>query len=227
MKRTLAILLASTLALVACKTESAKAPAAAPEAKQAAATPAAVAKPAAPSAPELPDPLFATLDTSMGAIVVQLFPKEAPKTVANFVGLARGEREWTDPRSRQPVKRPLYDGTIFHRVIPSFMVQGGDPLGTGTGDPGYRFEDEFGSGKVFDKPCLLAMANSGPNTNGCQFFITEKPTPWLNNKHTIFGEVVQGCELVAEMGRVERGPRDRPKTDIVLKKVTITEQRPQ
>lgn len=230
MKHTLGILLAATVALAACKSDSAKPapepvkPAAAD--KKASAPEPAAAKPAEP-APKLPDMLYATLDTSMGTIVVQLFPKDAPKTVANFVGLAKGEKEWTDPKSGQRTKRPLYDGTIFHRVIPNFMVQGGDPLGTGTGDPGYRFEDEFQSGRTFSKPCLLAMANAGPNTNGSQFFITEKPTPWLNNRHTIFGEVLQGCELVAKMARVEKGPRDKPVTDIVLKKVTITEKLPQ
>ncbi len=150
--------------------------------------------------------LYATFQTSAGDIVVKLFPKDAPKTVENFVGLAMGEKQWTDPRSNEKTKKPLYDGVVFHRVIPDFMIQGGDPLGTGTGGPGYRFEDEFQSGRTFDKPCLLAMANAGPNTNGSQFFITEKPTPWLNNRHTIFGEVTKGCALVAQIARHQFTP---------------------
>jgi len=146
--------------------------------------------------------LYATFQTSEGDIVVKLFEKEAPKTVANFVGLATGKKEWRDPRSGQTKSEtPLYDGTVFHRVIPQFMIQGGDPLGTGTGDPGYRFEDEFQGGKRFDRPGLLAMANAGPNTNGSQFFITEVATPHLNNRHTIFGEVVKGQELVPRIAR--------------------------
>jgi peptidyl-prolyl cis-trans isomerase A (cyclophilin A) len=145
--------------------------------------------------------LFAVFHTTMGDIVVKLFPQKAPKTVENFVGLAEGTREWTDPKSREKVKRPLYDGTVFHRVIPDFMVQGGDPLGTGTGGPGYRFDDEIGPDNKFDRPGLLAMANAGPGTNGSQFFITEVPTPWLDKGHTIFGEVVKGFELVPKITR--------------------------
>jgi peptidyl-prolyl cis-trans isomerase A (cyclophilin A) len=145
--------------------------------------------------------VFAVFHTTMGDIVVKLWPARAPKTVENFLGLAEGNREWTDPKSREKVKRPLYDGTVFHRVIPDFMVQGGDPLGTGTGGPGYRFEDEIGPDNKFDRPGLLAMANSGPNTNGSQFFITEVPTPWLDKGHTIFGEVVKGFELVPRITR--------------------------
>ena len=145
--------------------------------------------------------LYAVFQTSRGNIVVKLFEKEAPKTVANFVGLATGKQEWVDPRNGQKSKAKLYDGTAFHRVIPQFMIQGGDPLGTGTGGPGYRFEDEFQSGKKFDRPGLLAMANAGPNTNGSQFFITEVPTPHLNNKHTIFGEVVKGQDLIPQIAR--------------------------
>jgi len=143
----------------------------------------------------------ATFHTSLGEIVVRLLPEKAPKTVANFVGLAEGTREWKDPRSGQGVKRPLYDGTVFHRVIPEFMIQGGDPLGTGTGGPGYRFEDEIGPDNRFDRPGLLAMANAGANTNGSQFFITEVPTPHLNRGHTIFGEVVKGLDLVRKIAR--------------------------
>ena len=155
--------------------------------------------------PQGPGDLYAIFQTSLGDIVVKLYEKDAPKTVANFVGLANGSKEWTDPRTRQKSTAPLYDGTVFHRVIPQFMIQGGDPLGTGTGDPGYRFEDEFSSGKRFDKPGLLAMANAGPNTNGSQFFITEVPTPHLNNKHTIFGEVTQGFELIPKIARGSNG----------------------
>ena len=145
--------------------------------------------------------LYAVFKTSRGNIVVKLFEKDAPKTVANFVGLATGKQEWVDPRSGQKSKAKLYDGTSFHRVIPQFMIQGGDPLGTGTGGPGYRFEDEFQSGRKFDRPGLLAMANAGPNTNGSQFFITEVATPHLNGRHTIFGEVVKGQDLVPQIAR--------------------------
>ena len=145
--------------------------------------------------------LYAVFQTSRGNIVVKLFDKDAPKTVANFVGLATGARDWIDPRTGQKSKARLYDGTAFHRVIPQFMIQGGDPLGTGTGGPGYKFEDEFQSDKKFDKPFLLAMANAGPNTNGSQFFITEVATPHLNGRHTIFGEVVKGGDLVPQIAR--------------------------
>jgi peptidyl-prolyl cis-trans isomerase A (cyclophilin A) len=145
--------------------------------------------------------LFATFETSAGVIVVKLLEEKAPKTVENFVALAEGTKEWTDPTTRQKVKRPLYDGTVFHRVIPDFMIQGGDPLGTGYGGPGFKFADEIGPDNKFDRPGLLAMANAGPNTNGSQFFITEVPTPHLNRGHTIFGEVVKGFELVPEIAR--------------------------
>jgi peptidyl-prolyl cis-trans isomerase A (cyclophilin A) len=149
--------------------------------------------------------LYAVFQTSQGNITVRLLEKDAPETVANFTGLATGAKEWTDPRTRAKSHAKLYDGTVFHRVIPNFMIQGGDPLGTGTGDPGYKFKDEFQSGRSFDKPGLLAMANAGPNTNGSQFFITEVPTPHLNNRHTIFGEVVKGFELVPKIARAGNG----------------------
>ncbi len=171
------------------------------------------------------EPLFAQIETSMGTITVKLFSAEAPKTVQNFVGLATGEKPWTDPKSNGMVNRPLYDGTIFHRVIPDFMIQGGDPLGNGTGGPGFKFDDEFRGGKTFDKPCLLAMANAGANTNGSQFFITEKPTPWLNNRHTIFGEVTKGCELVGQIARVP-ATQTRPNTDVVIKQIKILKKAP-
>jgi peptidyl-prolyl cis-trans isomerase A (cyclophilin A) len=165
--------------------------------------------------------LTATLNTNRGRIVVRLFPDHAPKTVRNFVELAEGSREWTDPETRQPTNRKLYDGTIFHRVIPDFMIQGGDPLGTGTGGPGYKFADEFHVDLSFSRPYLLAMANAGPGTNGSQFFITTVPTPWLNRKHTIFGEVVEGTEVVDEISRAQTDRQDRPSSKVVLESVVI------
>jgi peptidyl-prolyl cis-trans isomerase A (cyclophilin A) len=165
--------------------------------------------------PEGPGDLYAIFHTSRGDITVKLFEKDAPKTVQNFVGLASGQIDWIDPRTGQKSKAHLYDGTMFHRVIPQFMIQGGDPLGTGTGGPGYKFEDEFQSGKKFDKPGLLAMANAGPNTNGSQFFITEVPTPHLNNRHTIFGEVVKGGDLVPQIARAGNSQTRLDKIDIV------------
>ena len=166
--------------------------------------------------------LYATFETSEGNVVCRLFEKEAPKTVANFVELAEGKREWTHSGTRKKSSDRLYDGTVFHRVIPDFMIQGGDPEGTGRGGPGYQFEDETkGSPHKFDKPGKLAMANAGPNTNGSQFFITVVPTSWLTGKHTIFGEVIEGQEVVNKITAVPRGPQDRPKKDVVLKKVAI------
>ena len=158
---------------------------------------------------------YATFKTSMGDLVVKLFPDKAPKTVENFVALAEGTKEWKDPRSGQTVKKPLFDGTVFHRVIPQFMIQGGDPLGNGTGGPGYKFADETRPDDQFNKPGILAMANSGPNTNGSQFFITEVPTPWLNGKHTIFGEVVKGFDLVPKIAAAGNAR-------VKLEKVVIT-----
>ena len=165
---------------------------------------------------------YATFETTEGTIVCRLFEKEAPKTVANFVDLAEGKREWTHPTTRKKSQDRLYDGTIFHRVIPDFMIQGGDPQGTGMGGPGYQFEDETkGSPHRFDQPGKLAMANAGPNTNGSQFFITTVPTPWLNGKHTIFGEVISGADVVENISRVPTVPGDRPVQDVVLQSVTI------
>ena len=166
--------------------------------------------------------LTATLRTNQGDIVVRLFPDHAPKTVRNFVELAQGKKEWTNPTTRQASTGRLYDGTIFHRVIPDFMIQGGDPLGTGTGGPGYKFSDEFHPDLTFGKPYLLAMANAGPGTNGSQFFITTVPTAWLNNKHTIFGEVVSGTEVVDKISRVKTGRNDKPEADVVLEHVEIS-----
>ncbi len=168
-------------------------------------------------------PLYATLKTSMGDIVVRLFEDKVPKTVANFVGLATGEKEWADPRTGAKKKGvPLYKGIIFHRVIKDFMVQGGDPMGTGTGGPGYNFADEFHPDLRHSKAGILSMANAGPNTNGSQFFITHKATPWLDGKHSVFGEVVKGQDVVNAMAAVPMGPGDKPRTDIVLKEVAIS-----
>ena len=167
-------------------------------------------------------PLYATLKTSMGDIVVLLFEDKAPKTVENFVGLATGTKEWMDPKTGERVKRPLYNGTIFHRVIPNFMIQAGDPLGNGTGGPGYRFADEFNPDLKHSKPGIVSMANAGPNTKGSQFFITEQATPWLDGRHSVFGEVVKGEELVHAIAAVPRNPRDRPLKDVVHNEVVIS-----
>jgi peptidyl-prolyl cis-trans isomerase A (cyclophilin A) len=165
---------------------------------------------------------YATFNTSEGTIVCRLFDKEAPKTVLNFVELAEGKREWTHPVSRKKSKERLYDGTIFHRVIPNFMIQGGDPAGNGMGGPGYQFEDETkGSPYKFDKAGKLAMANAGPNTNGSQFFITVAATAWLTGNHTIFGEVVEGHDVVEKIVNVPRNRQDRPNKDVVLQSVAI------
>jgi peptidyl-prolyl cis-trans isomerase A (cyclophilin A) len=164
---------------------------------------------------------YAVFDTSQGTIVCRLFEKEAPQTVANFVGLAEGTKEFKDPRSGEKVKRPFYDGLVFHRVIPKFMIQGGCPLGTGTGDPGYRFADEFHPSLRHDKPGKLSMANAGPGTNGSQFFITVAPTPWLDNKHAIFGEVVEGMELAVKISELPTGGGDKPKVPVVVKSLKI------
>lgn len=165
---------------------------------------------------------YANLETSEGTIVCRLFEKDAPKTVQNFIDLAEGKREWTHPVTHQKSTNRLYDGTIFHRVIPGFMIQGGDPAGTGFGGPGYRFEDETkGSPHKFDKPGKLAMANAGPNTNGSQFFITVAATPWLTGNHTIFGEVVEGADVVNKIVSVGRNAQDKPLKDVTVKSVKI------
>ena len=165
----------------------------------------------------------ATLHTSMGDINVNLFPDQAPKTVRNFTGLADGTGEWTDPKTREKSTSPLYDGTIFHRVIPGFMLQGGDPLGTGTGGPGYNFADEPHPELVFDKPYLLAMANAGPNTNGSQFFITVAATTWLNRKHSIFGEVKDDAsqKVVDVIAGVKTGANDKPVQAVKITSVSF------
>jgi peptidyl-prolyl cis-trans isomerase A (cyclophilin A) len=166
--------------------------------------------------------VYAHFTTNLGKFTVELFEKDAPKTVANFVGLAEGTKEWTDPKTGAKVKKPFYNGLIFHRVIADFMIQGGDPLGTGTGDPGYKFADEFGSGRKMDKAGVLAMANAGPNTNGSQFFITLKETNYLNGKHTVFGEVTEGMDTIRKIGETKTSkPGDRPVVPVVMQSVTI------
>lgn len=164
---------------------------------------------------------FARFSTSEGDFKARLFDDKAPKTVANFVGLVEGTKEFTDPKSRAKVTRPFYNGLIFHRVIDGFMIQGGCPLGTGTGGPGYQFADEFGPGLRHDREGLLSMANAGPNTNGSQFFITLAPTGWLDNKHAIFGEIIEGLDVVRRIGKTKTVASDRPAKDIVVNSVSI------
>lgn len=165
---------------------------------------------------------YAVFTTNEGKITVRLFEADAPVTVANFIALAEGTKEWTHPTTRAKSTSKLYDGTIFHRVIPDFMIQGGDPAGNGTGGPGYRFEDETrNSPHKFDTPGKLAMANSGPNTNGSQFFLTVAPTPWLTGKHTILGEVVEGQNIVTKISSVPRNSQDKPHKPVVLESVAI------
>ena len=184
------------------------------------------ALPEAPGAQEQPGPQptgpTVVFDTSTGTMTCKLFDKQAPVAVANFVGLATGTKEFTDPATKQKAKRPYYDGTTFHRVIPGFMIQGGDPLGTGMGDPGYMFSDEFDPALNFDVPGRLAMANSGPNTNGSQFFITEVATPFLDQKYVIFGQCDDhSVEVVKAIARVNRDENDKPLEPVVLKKATV------
>jgi peptidyl-prolyl cis-trans isomerase A (cyclophilin A) len=166
---------------------------------------------------------YAVLDTTLGEITVELFPDKAPVTVQNFVGLADGTKEFEDPKTGEPTKRPFYNGLGFHRVIPKFMIQGGCPLGSGSGGPGYKFQDEFTKDLSFDRPGRLAMANAGPGTNGSQFFITVAPTDWLDNRHTIFGQVVKGQDVVDKIVNTPRGPNDRPKTPVVMNSVKIVQ----
>jgi peptidyl-prolyl cis-trans isomerase A (cyclophilin A) len=164
---------------------------------------------------------YARFDTTEGTFTIRLFDKEAPKTVSNFVGLVEGSKEWKDPATGAKKKQPYYDGVIFHRVINGFMIQGGDPLGVGTGGPGYTFADEFHPSLRHDRAGILSMANSGPNTNGSQFFITLGPTPHLDRRHSVFGEVVEGLDVVRRIGAVPTGRQDRPVKPVVMNKVTI------
>jgi peptidyl-prolyl cis-trans isomerase A (cyclophilin A) len=164
---------------------------------------------------------YAKFVTTEGNFTVRLFAEEAPRTVENFVGLAEGSKEWSDPRTNQKAQKPYYDGTIFHRVIDGFMIQGGDPLGQGIGGPGYNFADEFHPKLRHNKAGIMSMANRGPNTNGGQFFITLAPTPHLDDRHTVFGEVVDGMDVISKIGRRQTGDRDRPVKDIVIQHVII------
>ncbi len=193
----------------------------------------ALASPEVPDAPQattealtVPNGPFVVMDTSMGRITCQFYQKQAPKAVANFIGLAEGTKDWTDPRTRQVQhQKRYYDGTIFHRVIPEFMIQGGDPTGTGMGSPGYTFKDEFDPNLNFDRPGRLAMANSGPNTNGSQFFITEKAYDSLNQTYTLFGQCDDASvQVVKAIARVPRNASDKPLKPVVLEKVTIVRE---
>jgi peptidyl-prolyl cis-trans isomerase A (cyclophilin A) len=166
-------------------------------------------------------PVYAQFVTTEGNFTVRLYEDEAPKTVENFIGLAEGTKEWTDPRSNKRVKQPYYDGVVFHRVIEGFMIQGGDPLGQGIGGPGYNFADEFHPKLRHSKAGILSMANRGPNTNGGQFFITLAPTPHLDDRHSVFGEVVEGMDVVKKIGSTATGERDRPLTDIAIQSIKI------
>ena len=170
-------------------------------------------------------PVYAAFVTTAGNFTARLHDQEAPLTVDNFVGLAEGTKEWTDPRTNRTVTRPYYDGTIFHRVINGFMIQGGDPLGQGIGGPGYTFVDEFHPALRHDKAGILSMANRGPNTNGGQFFITLAPTPHLDDRHSVFGEVVEGMDVIRAIGKTPTGDRDRPVTDIVIESITVDRRR--
>jgi peptidyl-prolyl cis-trans isomerase A (cyclophilin A) len=164
---------------------------------------------------------YAIFETTQGTIVCRLLEKEAPQTVGNFVGLAEGTKEFTDPGTGKKATRRFFDGLAFHRVIPKFMIQGGCPLGNGTGGPGYRFADEFHPSLRHDRPGKLSMANAGPNTNGSQFFITVAATPWLDNRHTIFGEVVEGQDVASKISELPRDSSDRPRTPVILEHLRI------
>ena len=168
--------------------------------------------------------LYAVLETTVGEMVLKLEEEKTPETVKNFVGLATGEKEYTDPKTKKPSKEPFYDGTIFHRIIKNFMVQGGDRLGLGVGGPGYRFGDEFDPSLKHDAPGVLSMANAGPGTNGSQFFITLVPTPWLDGKHSVFGKLVKGQDVLTTLGNVATGPQDRPREEVGIKKVRIVRE---
>jgi len=169
--------------------------------------------------------LYAVFETSLGDLICQLEEEKTPETVKNFVGLSTGEKEYTDPRTGKSSREPFYDGTVFHRIIKNFMVQGGDRLGQGTGGPGYRFKDEFHPSLKHSGPGILSMANAGPNTNGSQFFITLVPTPWLDGKHSVFGRVVKGDDVLQRLGSTPTGSMDRPREEVSLKKVRIVREK--
>lgn len=169
----------------------------------------------------LPHGIYARFVTSEGEFLVKFYDKEAPKTVENFVGLAEGTREWTNPATGNKQTTPFYDGLVFHRVIDGFVIQGGCPMGDGRGGPGYRFADEFHPSRRHDRAGILSMANAGPNSNGSQFFVTLGPTPHLDDRHSVFGEVVEGLDVVKKIGKVATGRGDRPMKDVVMQKVTI------
>jgi peptidyl-prolyl cis-trans isomerase A (cyclophilin A) len=168
--------------------------------------------------------IYAHFETTLGNFKVELFDDKTPKTVANFVGLADGSKEWTHPGTKEKHRKPYFDGIVFHRIIAGFMIQGGDPLGEGHGGPGYQFEDEFHPDLRHDRVGILSMANAGPNSNGSQFFITLGPTPHLDRRHSVFGAVVEGLEVIEQIGRAKTGANDRPERPIVMKKVTIRKQ---
>ena len=168
--------------------------------------------------------LYAIFETTLGEMICRLEEEKTPETVKNFVGLATGEKEYTDPNTGKKSNEPFYDGTVFHRIIKNFMIQGGDRLGQGTGGPGYRFKDEFHSSLKHSRAGVLSMANAGPNTNGSQFFITLVPTPWLDGKHYVFGEVVKGADVLQKLGSVPTGSMDRPREEVQLKKVRIVRE---
>jgi peptidyl-prolyl cis-trans isomerase A (cyclophilin A) len=209
-----AVVLASAFFAQAAPHPQAKTPAVPEQTKPGGSEPAPVRLPTEPG-------LYAVIYTSMGNIVCRLFEKDAPNTVANFRGLATGTKAWTDPATGKEKHTPLYSGTIFHRVIPQFMIQGGDPVGTGTGDPGYEFADEISPDHNFDRPGVLAMANHGPNTNGSQFFITVAPAPHLNGHHTIFGEVVSGQDVVDAISEVPRDADDKPLKPVKISRISV------
>lgn len=181
----------------------------------------AATKPATPAKPAREPGLYATIRTSMGDIHLQLFEKQSPLAVKNFVGLAKGTKIWTDPATGKPTQRHLYNGTTFHRVIPNFMIQGGDPLGNGMGTPGYKFANENSPDLAFDRPGLLAMANAGPNTNGSQFFITVAAYPSLNGGYTIFGKVLEGQDVVDKISQAPRDSHDKPLTPVTITRIVI------
>jgi peptidyl-prolyl cis-trans isomerase A (cyclophilin A) len=168
--------------------------------------------------------LYAVFETTLGDMICRLEEEKTPETVKNFVGLATGEKEYTDPRTNKKSNEPFYDGTVFHRIIKDFMVQGGDRLGQGTGGPGYRFKDEFDSSLRHTGPGVLSMANAGPNTNGSQFFITLVPTPWLDGKHSVFGKLVKGEDVLKKLGNVSTGPMDRPREEVGIKKLRVVRE---